>query len=654
MAIGSFTLRDFIARLQRSSNDQACALYHENRPLFEGRPDIFADIVLSVPWERGLALAHAARYRQNLEPVVYVALLRRIVRHNALVDRGVVAPPAASWAAAMRVFSEAFGTYGAVLPSSATALALRALRAGATRTSWVAAVGLLRLHQHSKATRLGGDGDEQTRAKAMQIGRGSLLAAAAAVTASCPGKWHIGLKLLARLHAEDSEILPAAVSHLGNVSAGASAPLLQDRPAANGLGPGLLRAAIDTIAMVTAAAPWRVALGNAMCFSYLTHAAAAVCKIDASAGAFNAGVEGAFVRAYDRLPWTWGLRLLEHVDRNLSRNVEQVMMVRPSVVIAGPASPRRSGEGQLKGELVTFPSDAAVARRAEVLAALKLRGMPSTAAATGALCGIYGRASVEDAVARSPVLCRALFGVALREGDAAEALRHLPALNGPLSRADASRLVIRLHADKLAREVCLKVLPFLVAHRCVLTPAALQALLECCVVHNRAVAGEPLLSPAFPVDWRTAVSLVTQLSLPVSRDAPVTTSGVFAIAASSGPAARTAGRQLVLFPAVDHRTLSLLVSLCVEAGHPEAALRVLGASRVAATSTAAKTGRPTIAFSKELEGLLFCLAYGRRREAAMIVKEAERKHGAKAGRPLRSLLQRGFSNASGAAIPTAS
>ena len=610
MSAGKYTLTDFIARVQRVTNPQAIALYHENRPLFEGRPDVFARVVESIPWERGLALAHAARYRQNLDQQVYMAMLRRLSRHNTDVQRGAVSPPCVSWVSVMRCYSDAYATHGATLPSSTSTLALRALSSSTNNnSSWMAASRLLRLLQRND-----------------QLTRGAVLAAAACFSNDV--SWKSAMRLLAHLHREHPLLLPQAVEQL-SIDGGLDQQGLLAAPRAadeDVIPKPLQRSALHTIASVTSHVPWRVALSNAMCFSYLTHAAAQLGRTSASSGrSFD---PDAFSRAFAKLPWQKGLELLHHVNNNIGES-ERLFVATPTDALTLSASGKGRGNDRTrqKGEIMILPQDAAAARRRAAFAAVVVRKMPNVGAGRSSLAAL---GFSHDAVAASSTMSTALLEVAVDARDAAAALELLPSIQARLPRRLASRLVLLMHENKMFTAACEAVLPFLISRRCVIAPGALQAILECIVLQNRKAEEEAsshrgVGSISGRVDWVTAVSLVTQLVAPVSSD-HVMPSELVELAPRESP--------LVSSKAFDVRpeVLGLIVKICVEAQRPEAALRCIGAARA--------IGAVELKMSAELEAMLYCFVYKRSREARQIVEHATKKMGSREAAPLQSLLQR--------------
>lgn len=288
-----YTLVDFMLRLERSPVTHMSPLYHENRQLFLHRPDIFDKIILSVGWEKGLALVDAAYYTQRVEVSTYRAVLARMLLHNRHVDRlqsqkngagaGAAGPSGApaqyvDWRAAMKVYTEALTAHGHAVPSR---LAVSTLRLLTPHGSVAAARRVLRI------------------AEATEMLTRPMLVDAAACCAN-GGEWAEALRLLDCLHREDPLLLTGAIqslrpagsdavstaSALASSGAGAAAAVAED-------GITLLNAQVfpgnspfpepptpqqrhilRALNAVVAATPGPAALTSELCFSYLTHLAA--------------------------------------------------------------------------------------------------------------------------------------------------------------------------------------------------------------------------------------------------------------------------------------------------------------------------------------------------------------------------------------------
>lgn len=287
-SIGSrYTFADFLQRLERSPVAHMSPLYHEHRLLFVNRPDMLSKAVLSISWERGLALLQAAYYTQPIAAETYGALLARMLRHNRHVERSG-AGQLVSWQAAMRVMNEAVITHGTTLPTRVTVSILRLL---APHRQWRAAIDVLKLSQANG-----------------QLTKPMLLDAAHAC--ATPAAWPHALRLLMHLHAQDPPLLHDAIQSMrppGSSAMTASAAaqaLLQPSSTQDSVGPTPAQQHIlDVLNSVVGTVPHEVALRDPLCMSYLTHLLASTTLSP------ELKVQRA-TAAMAQLPWTAALQLL--------------------------------------------------------------------------------------------------------------------------------------------------------------------------------------------------------------------------------------------------------------------------------------------------------------------------------------------------------
>lgn len=370
-----YTLADFILRLERSPVTHMSPLYHENRQLFVHRPDVFDKIVMSVSWEKGLALIEAAYYSQKVEVSTYRSLLARMLLHNKLVERqeeqllgngardttahslrpsfhpesavhaavtnregdaqGDSGATAAlvDWRAALKVFIEALTAHGNSVPSR---MAVSTLRLLAPHGQTTAALRVLRV------------------AEANQKLTKPMLVDGAACCAN-GGNWSEALRLLTCLHREDPELLTEAIQSLrppgsdtvmlsvSNPGAYQDATSLYNAngsseqtgksaawgasestavPLFPGSSPSLTsptpsqRHVLRALNEVVSAVPPEVALTNPLCFSYLTHlTASTTLPAEEKARALAAAIR--------QLPWsTTALLLSVYAEPNLLTDEE--------------------------------------------------------------------------------------------------------------------------------------------------------------------------------------------------------------------------------------------------------------------------------------------------------------------------------------------
>lgn len=250
-----YAFEDFLQRLERSPVSHMSPLYHEHRTLFVHRPDMLSKAVLSISWERGLALLQAAYYSQPVASETYRSLLARMLRHNrhALKSAGVLV----SWKAAVSVYEEAVLAHGTSMP---TRLAVSTLRLVAPHQQWRAAINILKLNQANG-----------------QLTKVMLLDGADAC--ATPAAWSHALRLLMHLHQQDPPLLTEAIQSMRPI--GSTAVSLAQTTTSLLSPPRSDSSADDRIAThqhilgvlnrVVAQVPWHTAVQDQLCSSYTTH-----------------------------------------------------------------------------------------------------------------------------------------------------------------------------------------------------------------------------------------------------------------------------------------------------------------------------------------------------------------------------------------------
>ncbi|KPI86319.1 hypothetical protein ABL78_4624 [Leptomonas seymouri] len=310
--VSRYTFADFLQRLERSPVAHVSPLYHEHRLLFVNRPDMLSKVVLSISWERGLALLDAAYYTQPVAAETYRALLGRMLRHNRHVEtRG--AGQLVSWQAAMKVMNEAVLTHGTSLPTRVTVSTLRLL---APHRQWRTAIDLLKLCQANG-----------------QLTKPMLLDAAHACATSAA--WPEALKLLMHLHKQEPTLLHDAIQ--GMRPPGSNA--LTSAASAHALLPAtpVQQHILEVLNSVVGSVPHEVALRNPLCSSYLTHLLAST-TLTPELKVRRATLSMA------QLPWTAALQLLTDVSEPTLLTDKDWERVQDTVLVAekGSSSPAKS------------------------------------------------------------------------------------------------------------------------------------------------------------------------------------------------------------------------------------------------------------------------------------------------------------------------
>jgi hypothetical protein len=324
-----YTFADFLQRLERSPIAHMSPLYHEHRLLFVNRPDMLSKAVLSISWERGLALLQAAYYTQPVAAETYRALLARMQRHNRHVERSG-AGRLVSWRAAMQVMNEAVLTHGTALPTRVTVSTLRLL---APHRQWRTAIDLLKLSQANG-----------------QLTKPMLLDAAHAC--ATPAGWSHALKLLMHLHKQDPPLLHNAIQSMrppgsnALTSSTAAQALLPAVAQDDGAAPTPPQQHIlSVLNSVVGAVPHTVALQHPLCVSYLTHLLASTTLSP------QVKVQRA-TTAMAQLPWTAALQLLSDVSEPALLTSEEWTRVQDTLLlrVGEHAAARGDRRGRARGK----------------------------------------------------------------------------------------------------------------------------------------------------------------------------------------------------------------------------------------------------------------------------------------------------------------
>ncbi|KAG5501505.1 hypothetical protein JKF63_03334 [Porcisia hertigi] len=332
-SIGSgYTFADFLQRLERSPVSYMSPLYHEHRLLFVHRPDMLSRAVLSVSWERGLALLQAAYYAQPVAAETYRALLARMLRHNRHVLRAG-AGQLVSWQAAMKVMNEAVLAHGTSLPTRVSVSTLRLL---APHRQWRTAIDVLQLNQTNG-----------------QLTKPMLLDAAHAC--ATPVAWSHALKLLMHLHQQDPPLLfdaiqsmrpPGTTALTAADSAHALLPSVRDAGAPTPAQQHVL----DVINSVVGSVPHEVVMRSPLCTSYLTHLLASTTLTP------ELKVQRA-TAAMAQLPWTVALALLTDLSEPaLLTDTEWARVHKRVLLPYNSAAGMRDGGGVIGAERRLSPA----------------------------------------------------------------------------------------------------------------------------------------------------------------------------------------------------------------------------------------------------------------------------------------------------------
>ncbi|EPY15319.1 hypothetical protein STCU_12124 [Strigomonas culicis] len=298
-----------------------------------------------------------------------------------------------------------------------------------------------------------------------------------------------------------------------------------------------------------------------------------------------------------------------------------------------------------------------------------LKGSPSTVAAlvavlvgkfpSSAMALSFVQRSAPDTL-RHAVVLHALLRQCVREADGWRRavpllLQYGTARVEPVPTDVLSALVLQLRA---ARQVSLLVRllqAYVVPRDCTLSHAALCAMYEAILAHNKAVHrvaqeeveealtaapahgtaadGEAALALLPPVagsggvHWLSALSWATKMQAATKEDRIRVTGTGPSDGAVSAPPGGGRGDG----PAAVDGDATAVVHICAEAGSPQGALRAMGYAR--------KVDRTELPLTSEVRAVLYCMLYNRPYEAEAIVAKATREKSEPETGPLRLLLQ---------------
>ncbi|EAN79190.1 uncharacterized protein TEOVI_000450100 [Trypanosoma equiperdum] len=624
-ASSGYTFADFLRRLERSPDSHMAPLYHEHRELFVRRHDMFARVISSVTWSKGVALVAAAGYTQAVNVTIYRALLARMLLHNRHVRQcgaGSVVP----WSAALRTYSEAIATHGNAVP---TRMTLSALRLCTPARQWVAAISLLMLSQANDKLTL------------------PMLIDAAGCCAT-PAAWEKAMTLLGRFHAQSLQVLPDSIQSLRPVGTSAStvdAAAHALLPRSEGPTPEQ-KHILTVINKVVSAVPWQVALSNEMCRSYLTHLVASTTLRPTEKTA-------SLTTAVQQLPWEAFVTLMKTVTATVQEGSQGVLGSRSTPQLPPPQ------DGMERGDVAKSLLSNSIIRegvnllQSEPETAIPfittiLHKLPSAEAAALFLSeatSAYRNSSsaVVAAAIRHPVVVGALLKRCADSNSWYLAASIFKSTSPTAIPCDvASDLVIQMRRANQAPLVVDVLQKYIVPSRTKLTEEAIEAALLCVLVHNRALAkasavvagtspdnrtGKPNgIGVANGVHWISALSWATDL-LEEGVESRILQTGT---TPSVGGVNHEDPTVLLRKKTLSPRILSLLIYICVNAGSPRGGLFALGYAR-----TVSKT---ELELSEEITALLYCMMYDRPREAESIIQHAVKKHGEYKGKYLGRLL----------------
>ena len=129
------TLTSYVAQLSRVTPREAKALYVRDQALFHARPDLFATVTKSLPWECALAVLGGAYYVQPIPVEAFGEAVRSVLRGQRDGAAG------ASWRHAFNVLAIARQEHGNRVPGS---LYANAARSCVQDHAWVPALNLVR------------------------------------------------------------------------------------------------------------------------------------------------------------------------------------------------------------------------------------------------------------------------------------------------------------------------------------------------------------------------------------------------------------------------------------------------------------------------------------------------------------------------------
>lgn len=369
--VGSgYTFADFLQRLERSPVTHMSPLYHEHRLLFVNRPDMLSKAVLSISWERGLAMLQAAYYAQPVAAETYRALLARMLRHNRHVTR-TGAGQLVSWQAAMSVMNEAVLAHGTSLPTRVSVSTLRLL---APHRQWRTAIDVLKLNQANG-----------------QLTKPMLLDAAHAC--ATPDAWRHALHFLVHLHKQDPSLLFDAIESMRPpgttaLTAAASAHALLPSVREAGAPTPAQQHILSVLNSVVGSVPAGVALRDPLCASYLSHLLASTTlppelKVQRATAAMA------------QLPWTAAVSLLGDLSEPALLSDADWTRVQGTLALS-------AGEGATKGGSPQHKKRRLLTAKKRLRAKAAAAAAPSTPTGAGAEESESGAAEESDAEGLAP------------------------------------------------------------------------------------------------------------------------------------------------------------------------------------------------------------------------------------------------------------
>ncbi|KAK7195298.1 hypothetical protein NESM_000455600 [Novymonas esmeraldas] len=447
-----YTFADFLQRLERSPVTHMSPLYHEHRLLFVNRPDMLSRALLSVSWERGLALLQAAYYTQPVAAESYRAMLARMLRHNRHASR-TGAGRLVSWQAAMSVMNEAVVAHGTSLPTRVSVSTLRLL---APHRQWRTALDVLKLNQVNG-----------------QLTKPMLLDAAHAC--ATPAAWSHALGLLMHLHRQEPPLLFDAIQSMRPpgttaLTAATNAHALLPAVREAGAPTPAQQHTLEVLNSVVGSVPHEVALAHPLCTSYLSHLLAST-TLTAEVKVRRA------TAAMAQLPWTAALALLGDLSEPALLTDTDWRRVRDTVLL-----PSTAGDAAHAGRRSTSSSKKRQKRKSRGATVDSAKD----AAATPALG--HGADVVEEPTRLSPCATASSSSTPPDSAIVAAAAEAAAALFSRLQLLRASPLavaaVVAVMVDKLP------------------TPAMAAAFLQSCAAHlaqsapTSSAAAEALDGPA--------------------------------------------------------------------------------------------------------------------------------------------------------------
>lgn len=672
----NFTFEDFLQRLERSPVTHMQPLYHDNRQLFIHRPDMLQKAIMGISWERGLSLLRAAYYTQPMSPPLYRALLARMVLHNRHVRRagaGALVP----WSVALLVYHEAMGSFGASTPSQ---LGVSALRLLAPHRQWSAAMGVLQTSQanglltrpmlleaaqacatprawatalqllarlHSDDPELLPDSIQALRppgtdALTAQEQQHALLPGGAAA-AMTPERRHV----VEVLGSVVSQVPPAVAlqhplchSFLTHLVASTSLSVTERT---------------QRLSVALQGFPWGETVRLLSVYSEPNLLSEAEWKQLPPPPQANPTKEKkkrktSRKKGHHDHPDTKVAPLVNSHSSSAAEDSEEATeeaegggeLVNGAPTAADPALATFTTLQKSTQWLLSTPATAAAMTAVMVdklptvqdaVAFLRLvaahqrsvEDSPAAPASGGEALRLAPPASSAVSLARQPAVTAALLRKCAADGEtdgwreAVPLLLSLPTSSTQNTEV-LSSIVLQLRRARRPSLAVRLLSAHIIPSHGRLTPAALEAMYECILAHNRALAlrrgpGERDGAPA--VHWLSALSWHRELLAPARQPRVVKTG----TGPSGGAVAVRAAVETVEAapPPVSAKMLSILVHLCVLGGSADGALRAVAAARDA--------DKTALAHAEEVKAMLYCMKYDRPLEAAAILAQSRKRHG---------------------------